>query len=323
MFEGVKTGTAVIKNSTRLLIKRPKLLLPLLLSWMLYAPIIIYFNHYFDWDNYIFLIKLCISFILIFIFALIISISNLILLELIYLLKSGKKVKLLTAFKRAIFYDLFKSMPVIVVWSIIWFIIEIISAMFRSDKKKDKSPTPKNFTATLSGYGKTSFFSLGFEIIQKFIRMGVFLILPAIVWEKLSIKYAYKNSLNILKNHYPHFTWGIILTKMVDIFVFLPVGILFLVSDEFNITFPDIVWIVALIYCSFAWSYSEFIEQIYCAELYLWNLKLLIERERAIVKGRVMPLSLSEINRPSLLNNEPDLMLMEEDKDIYIKQYNY
>jgi hypothetical protein len=323
MFKGIKTGTAVVKNATELLIKRPKLLFPLLFSWMLYAPLIIYFNYYFNGDNYKFLITLSIYFILFFIFAFITSISNLILLELIYLLKSGKKVKLFTALKRVILYDLYKSMPVIVIWAVIWFIIEIISAMFSSDDKKDKTANAKNFTKTLSGYGETSIFSLGFEIIQKFIRMGVFLILPAIVWENLSIKYAYKNCLNILKDHSSHFTWGIILTKMVDYIVFLPVGILYVVSDEFNITLPDIVWIVALIYCSFAWSYSEFIEQIYCAELYLWNLKLLRERERAIIKESVMPVSLSEIIRPSLLNNDPDLLLLEGDKDIYIKQYNY
>jgi len=93
----------------------------------------------------------------------------------------------------------------------------------------------------------------------------------------------------------------------VSTVVFLPVSLLFFVSYKAEITFPDWVWIVTVIYTAFAWSYSVYMEQMFAASLYLWNYKWEKELAKAKAENRPAP-TINDIPKPSLLDGVNDLL---------------
>jgi len=50
MFEEIKNGWDLIKTSILVFNRYPKFLIPLLITWLIYAPIILYLEYGFDWD---------------------------------------------------------------------------------------------------------------------------------------------------------------------------------------------------------------------------------------------------------------------------------
>ncbi|KAF5416465.1 MAG: hypothetical protein C5S48_02795 [Candidatus Methanogaster sp.] len=247
------------------------------------------------------------SFFIVFIFSSILSFSNLLLLELIQQLESGKRFNLVSAFFEVVSKDLIKTLPITFIWVIIWFILTAIEALLSKMENRSGEFSAENAAKTLAGYERFSLSRAFFEALQKGVRMIVFLILPAIAWEDKSPVKAIKKGLGVLKTHLAEFTTGFALTELAATIVFLPPGILFVISDEFEVTFPDFVWYIAIIYCAFAWSFSLFLEQMFAAELYLWH--LIWEKECSIAKAenRELP-KLREVKRPSVLDDVSDLL---------------
>lgn len=307
MFDGIKNGSEVIKESLKVFRKHPMFLVPLFGCWTIYAPIIIYFTYFFPWKQYSTLQIFFIVFFIVFIFSSILSFSNLLLLELIQQLESGKRFNLVSAFFEVVSKDLIKALPITFIWVIIWFILTAIEALLSKIENRSGEFSAENAAKTLAGYERFSLSRAFFEALQKGVRMIVFLILPAIAWEDKSPVKATKKGLGVLKTHLAEFTTGFALTELAAIIVFLPPGILFVISDEFEVTFPDFVWYIAIIYCAFAWSFSLFLEQMFAAELYLWH--LIWEKECSIAKAenRELP-KLREVKRPSVLDDVSDLL---------------
>lgn len=307
MFDGIKNGSEVIKESLKVFRKHPMFLVPLFGCWTIYAPIIIYFTYFFPWKQYSTLQIFFIVFFIVFIFSSILSFSNLLLLELIQQLESGKRFNLVSAFFEVVSKDLIKALPITFIWVIIWFILTAIEALLSKIENRSGEFSAENAAKTLAGYERFSLSRAFFEALQKGVRMIVFLILPAIAWEDKSPVKATKKGLGVLKTHLAEFTTGFALTELAAIIVFLPPVILFVISDEFEVTFPDFVWYIAIIYCAFAWSFSLFLEQMFAAELYLWH--LIWEKECSIAKAenRELP-KLREVKRPSVLDDVSDLL---------------
>ena len=308
MFEGIKNGWDLIKDSIRVFNHHPKFLIPLLVVWIIYAQIILYLGYGLNWNalsaGQIFLLV----FGIIFLFAFLLAFSCSVLLELIQQLESGEKMNLSKAFSHTLAHNILKIIPIIIIWTIIWFILLILQAIFSEAKERKKEPlTAENAAKTLAGYRTFSLSGAFFEALGKGIRMIVFLILPAIAWENLSLGKAIKKGIGVFKVHLSEFVTGFLLTWTVATIIFLPPGILFYISDELKIEFPTWVWIITIIYIAFAWSYSIYLEQMFTAELYLWNLKWekQIEEEKRLGK----PLSrLRDVRRPSVLDEVPELL---------------
>jgi hypothetical protein len=68
-------------------------------------------------------------------------------------------------------------------------------------------------------------------------------------------------------------------------------------------------WTVVFIYIAFAWSFSIYLEQMFCAELYLWHLKWEDAIRVAKQKGRKGPTSISQVKKPCLLDEVNDLII--------------
>ena len=311
MFEGIKNSWDLIKDSIRVFKHYPKFLIPLLVVWLIYAPVILYLEYSFNWDALsVGQIFLFVSGI-IFLFAFLLAFSCSVLLELIQQLESGQKMSLIKAFSHTLAHNILKIIPLIIIWTIIWFILFILQAIFsKAEKRKKGSFTAENAAKTLAGYRNLFLSRAFFEGLEKGIRMIIFLILPAIAWENLSFGKAFKKGIGVFKTHLSEFVTGFVLTWAAAVIIFLPPAILFYISDQLEplgISFPTWVWIITIIYTAFAWSYSIYLEQMFTAELYLWHLKWerQIEEEKRLGK----PLSkLKDVRRPSVLDEVSDLL---------------
>jgi hypothetical protein len=308
MFQSIKNGWQLIKESFKAFNRHPKFIIPLLITWLVYAPIILYLKYWFNWDLYtefqVFLILLGI----IFAFAFLLSFSCSILLELIQQLESGKEIRVLKAIRHTIKYNIIKILPVIFVWTIIWFILLVIQVLLsRSREREKESFSAENAAKTLAGYQKFSLSKAFFKAIGKGVRMIVFLILPAIAWENLSFWKSVKKGIAVFKSNLSVFVTGFILTGFASVVMFLPPAVLFFISGELEVAFPGWVWIITIIYIAFAWSYSIYLEQMFTAELYLWNYKWEKEVAKAQAESRPIP-KLNDIPKPSILDEVNDLL---------------
>mgnify|MGYP001490015819 CR=1 FL=1 len=52
MFAGVKNGSDLIRECIGAFGRYPTLVIPLLVCWAVYAPIVVYLYFFFPWDNY-------------------------------------------------------------------------------------------------------------------------------------------------------------------------------------------------------------------------------------------------------------------------------
>jgi hypothetical protein len=311
MFDGIKNGWALIKESIRIFNRYPKFIIPLLISWCIYAPIIIYLKFFFNEsafsDSQIYLVV----FGIIFIFSLILSFSGTVLLELIQQLEAGEKLSILKALGSALKRDGVKILPLVLMWAIIWFCLLVLEAFFsRRRRDSNTSFSLENSARTLGGSSASSASMNFFEGLQKGVRMLMFLILPAIAWEDLNFFEAVQKGWNIFTSRFAEFATGYVLTTLATSVVFLPPAILFVIANRGDIIFPDWVWVLTIIYIAFAWSYSIYLEQMFVAELYLWQMKWEEKALEAQEMGQEIPI-FKNIPPPTLLQGPSYIMAME------------
>lgn len=310
MFQGIKNGWDLIKESIKVFNHHPKFLIPLLITWSIYAPIILYLKYSFNWDAYSTQQIFLIVFGIIFVFAFLLAFSCSMLLELIQQLETGQKMSLSKSFGYTLGQNTIKLIPIVFIWAVIWFILTVIQALLSrklrgSDEKE--AFTAENAAKTLAGFQSFSFSRAFFEALKKGVRMVIFLILPAIAWENLSFTKAIKKGFAVFRAHLSEFVTGFVLTEAVTAIIFLPPALLFYITGKMEISLPDYVWYITIVYVAFAWSYSIYLEQMFTAELYLWHMKWEKEAKKAQEEGRHIP-SMREVQRPSVLDEVHELI---------------
>lgn len=308
MFQGIKNGSGLIKESIGAFIKYPSLIVPLLVCWAIYAPIVVYLKFFFQWDNYELSGQLFILFTVILIFSLILSISCLMLLELVRQIETGSKLNIFSAASSTI-PNTVKALPITIAWAAIWFVITVIEMLLRrrsDDDDEDAEFNAENVAKTVAGFEEFSLSAAFFEALRKGVRMIAFLIYPAIAWEKKDVSSSVKKGMAVAKTHKAEFATGFVLTDLAAAVVFLPPAIIFILSGKFDVEFPEWVWFATIIYCGFAWSFSMLLEQLFTAELYLWHLLWEKDCEIAQQNGDEPP-KLENVKRPSIMDNIPDL----------------
>ncbi|MBI1977787.1 MAG: hypothetical protein HYS55_03445 [Candidatus Omnitrophica bacterium] len=306
-------GWQLILSTLKILQRHPLFLIPIIVVWAIYAPIIIYLKYFFPWGSYNFGVDLGVVFLTLFILSFIILFSCSVVLELIQQLEGRKELSLIGAFQETVSKNMIKILPITLIWAIIWFILTIIEALLSRKKKGKEDFNAENVAKTLAGYSEFSLGRAFFEALEKGIRMIVFLILPAVVWEDLSFIMAIKKGFRILKAHLAEFASGYALTYAAAVIVFLPPAIIFELgtgqhSNPPLIHFPDSVWTGVTVYIGFAWSFCMYLEQMFTASLYLWHLKWERKVELAKKQGQPLP-EFKDVERPSLLDNVPDLLV--------------
>ena len=309
MFQGINNGSELIKESVKAIYKYPRMFIPLLICWIIYAPILVIFKFHIPWHSYGYPIQAVIVFSAILLLSIIFSWSSFVLLELIRQIEMGQKANLFLAIGKSL-VNLLIALPIALAWAVIWFFLALLEAIFSRKSEDDETVdyNAENVAKTVAGFEEFSLSGAFFDALKKGVRMAAFLIYPAIAWEKMGTSNSIKKGLNIAKAHKTEFATGFVLTELAAGIVFLPPGILFYISSKFDVTFPEMVWFGTMIYCAFAWSFSLFLEQMFVAELYLWHLIWEKEVEKSVAQGLPEP-KLEDVKRPCIVDNVSDLLL--------------
>lgn len=305
MFNRLDKGGQLIGAALRAFWAYPQLIAPLLATWILYAPAVIYLRFYVSWDSLPTASVLGVVLAAAVYFSLIISASCLVLLELIEQIETDMRPALGSAVVEAL-RDTGRALPIAMLWASVWFVLMVIEMFMPSSDDGESEPDAEGIARTLGGWDSFSFSRAFIEAVSKGVRMLAFLVYPAIAWEDDSPMRALKKGLAVARAHRIEFASGFVLTELAAGIVFLPPGVIFLASSKFDISFPQWVWVATIIYCAFAWSFSVMLEQLFAAELYLWH--LLWERECASASslGHALP-SIEAVPVPSLLDGVPGL----------------
>ena len=305
MFSGIKNGMSLFGAVIRAAVRFPALILPLILVWSLYAPMVVYLYFYFDWEAVTALQGFAVMFGFIFAVSLLLSASCFILLEQIRRIETGQSIGLLSSVGAAL-RNVWRALSITLAWAIIWFLITVIEMIVRrKDSGGDQEATPENIARTLGGGGTFSISGAFFDALKKGVRMIAFLIFPAVAWE--NHKKPIRRGLAVARSHKTEFATGFVLTEMAAAIVFIPPAIVFMVADNTDVVISDDVWFAMIIYCGFAWSFSLLLEQLFTAELYLWDLKWREVCAAAEKQGQLPP-KLNDVPRPSIMDDKADLL---------------
>lgn len=272
-FDRVGEGWKVFKDSMAFVFKKPIFLVPILFSWIIVATVVLYNRYYFpDLGNF-WLIVLYI-YLLIVIMAFAISMGNIVMLELIQQIESGERTSFAKALKEAFGYDLIKVIPIALIWAVAWLIIVILRALTSKARKGGKAePSTKDAAMTLSGMNTPfSFWKLGLNMLEKLIRMVVFMALPAVAWENKGPFAAYKKSFLVIKKHPTQFLTSYSLTFAAGMVMALPLLPIYILN-EMEVALSTNVWVAVIIYVGFIWTLEIYLEQMSVGMLYLWHMK--------------------------------------------------
>jgi len=300
MFAGIKNAGKLFGAILKVPFRYPAMLLPLLLVWLIYAPTVVYLQFYYNWENSTTTQALLVIFAFGFGVSVLLSISCFILLEQIRLIESGQKFSLVAPLPAAL-HNVWRALPITFLWAVIWFALTVVELLVRrKNERPDRNASPENIARTLAGTGSFSLSGAFFDALKKGVRMIAFLIFPAIAWEKHSKPI--QRGLAVARTHKAEFAAGFGLTEIAAAVVFLPPVLIIYAVDKADTTLPDSGWFAIIIYCGFAWSLSMLIEQLFTAELYLWDMKWRRACEKAKSEGVTLP-TLGEIPRPSIMDD--------------------
>lgn len=291
----INEGWKLFKESCAFLFKKPIFLIPIFFSWIVFAIVVLYLRYYFQYPDSMGL-GLFYIYLLIFVISLSICSANIMMLEFMQQMESGKKISFSDAFTEALGLNFIKVIPIAIIWSILWFIIVLLRALTSKKRGRGRSePSPRDAARTLGGAesGPFSWLGLGLSMIEKLIRMVVFLSLPAIAWEDKGPFSAIGKAFGIIKKHAVQFLTTYTLTGIAALFMAIPLIIIFTL-DESGVKFSDLFWTIVILYEGIVWTLGIYLEQMSTGMLYLWHLKW-------VRNGSVG--ELSSVPRPDLLDD--------------------
>jgi hypothetical protein len=302
----------LIAHSCRLFWKHPALLLPLFLFWLFYAPAVIYLKYFFPWQSYEAGVCLEVAFSFVLADAIAIVVCCAWLLEMLQEFETGGNLRCFKSLGKTIAKDLFQVLPVAIVWAVILFVLTVIEVLLSKEKQEsDTDFSDRSVVQSLSGAGNFSLTQTFFQALQKGIRMVVFLIIPAIVWEGLDTVAAMKKGIAIFRAHLEEFAFGYALTYAAGAMVFIPVAIFLELSRHRHgqpplVVFSHEAWCGLIVYIGFATSFCLYLEQMFGASLYLWHMKWEKTSQEAIQRGDPAPL-FKKVPPPCLLETFSEL----------------
>lgn len=269
----IKSGWALFKRSFSYLFQKPVFLVPIFLCWVIVASLILYLRYYvvLPESNGLAFLEI---YGFVFVISYVICLANLILLELMYQVDNNQPTSLAGAFKQMISVDALKALPIAIFFSIVWFIILILRALRSKSKRSAHEPSLHDAALTLSGINGSPFswIGLGLSMLEKLLRMTVFLALPAIAWEDMGSFSAFSKAVEIIKKRPVQFLTTYALTGVAAAIMALPL-IPIAILNKANVALPDIVWLGVIIYEGIIWTLGIYLEQMSVASLYLWYTK--------------------------------------------------
>jgi hypothetical protein len=298
IFGSIGEGWGLFSDSFSFLLKKPIFLLPIFVSWLFFAGVVLYLRYYFTFPSS-FLLSMLYLYLLIFLISFVICIANIVMLELMQQIETGDRISLGDALREALMNDVLKLIPVAMIWAMVWLIILIIKAL--TSKKKDRAraePSSRDAARALGGADQPfSWIGLGLEMFEKLVRMVVFLTLPAIAWENKGPFSSFSKAFEIIKRHPIQFMTTYTLTGFAAFLMALPLLPIFLM-DDLGITFSTTVWTIVIIYECIIWTLGIYLEQMSVGLLYLWHMKWIKNGSQG---------ELSSVSKPDLLDKTYEL----------------
>lgn len=303
---GVKSGAELVWDALRVVRHYPRFLLPIGAVWVVIAAVTIWQRFFLVVEGKSVPFLLALGFGTIFLFAVMLVLSCAVQLELIQQIeRHGRDPSLRRAVRATLRPRVVPLVGVAFIWSVVWFVLTLIQALFEDEESPNRDYSPKAAVETMAG-GDRSLLALSFDALKKGIRMLVFLVLPAIVWEKRGLGDALSRGYEVFRSNVVAFATGFTLTAVVTLVVFLPAGIVLWLAEEGILQLSPTQWYLVLAYVGFAWSVSIYLEQLFTADLFLWH----VEWEQAVAAaeaaGEPEP-DLRDVPRPSLLDDVASL----------------
>ncbi|MGJ3230998.1 MAG: hypothetical protein ACFE0P_04305 [Oceanicaulis sp.] len=298
MFAGIRNASALFASILQVPLRHPAMLGPLLLAWCVFAPVTVYLYFYFPWSETGFWTGSAVLFGALFLISYVVSLANFVLLEQIRMVESGSAAELLWPIRVAVSNSL-RALHVTLIWAILWFLISLAEAILspKGDDQRSDEPDPEAVARLLSGAQGGSLSNVFFDALKQGVRMLAFLVYPAVAWER--DRRPLRRGLAVALAHRAEFAAGFGLAWMAAGVVFLPPALVFMLSEQTDVPFPDWVWFAVILYSGFAWSFSILVEQLFTAELYLWDMKW---REACAAEG-APALKLGDVPRPSIMDD--------------------
>ena len=308
MFAGIQTGFKVMGQSVKFFFKHPKAIFPIFLSWAIYVGVGTYIFDTVDFSEFKTVEILIVAYLFTFFFTFLVSVSSLVLLELLEQNETKGKMSILVAMKDAFTRDLIRTLPIIIGWSIIKFLLLMVEVLIRAAEAKNRKRN-SGFSRSISSR-RNRRASSAIETLKTGVRMGVMLMLSAIAWEELSPKAAVDRGMYVYKKYFASMATGVALSRVLKFVIFVPIVILFVFYGQ-GLQVSEYAWYGVLLYTGLAWSYGILVEQLFTAELYLWH-KLYREQVTLAEKnGTKVPASINDIKRPSFIDDIPDMVSKE------------
>jgi hypothetical protein len=292
----IQSGWSVFKRNLKLIFSKPYLLIPMIIA--LLAPILaaIWFNATYNVETMEILELLLVLFAFTFISIFSIGVASLFILEIIEQLESRGKINPFKALFDMLSKDLWRALPIIILWSLIDFILYLLILLLdatRSRKNRPKRPRGPIQRAV--------------EAFRDLIRMGSMMIFTVIAWEKLGPKESFDKGYRVFKYRFSELLVGWGLNKVMGIILAIPLILIFIALAA-NLLPLQTTLISVIIYTSIILSLRKLIEQLFVSELYLWYLHYERAKAKALSTGSEPPASMYDIKRPFFTDSNYDLV---------------
>jgi hypothetical protein len=228
--------------------------------------------------------------------------------------------------KEAIYDSLSKNIGHLIIlsfiWSVTWFFLVLLKVIFSKKKNNGtEEESAENIARTLAGSDSFSWSTFTIDMLIQALRMVMFIIVPAFAWENKSFGKSFKRGMTIISARTSNFIEGFVISLGVQFILYLPPSIMFYLSNKGNIEFDEIWWYLCIVYIGFAWSFTLYVEQLFGAELFLWQMKY--EHECDIAKEKNQPIpKFSDIKKPLLLDEIDDLKTIIDSKKTIVLEKN-
>lgn len=292
----IQSGWSVFKRTLKLILSKPYLLLPMFFAWLVYLMVGFWFFSTYNIETMETLQLLLLIFGFTFLSTFTIGIASLFILEMIEQLESRGKINPFKALFDMLSKDLWRALPLIILWSLIDFVLVLIIGFLDAGRKRKNRPRrPKGPIQR------------AVEAFRDFVRMGSMMIFTVIAWENLGPKQSFDKGYRVFKHRFSELLVGWGLNKVTGFLLGIPIILVFLALQAHLLPLRP-TFLGLIIYLSIIWSLRKLIEQLFVSELYLWYLHYEKAINQAHLSGQTPPASMQDVKRPFFTDNNLDLL---------------
>lgn len=297
-FDGLESGWYTFKKTVKFSFRNPLLLLPMLLA----VAGVVYGSYYgvVELDLLAMPIYYMVAYYVV-VATIVISLSSLILLELLEQKETHGKMNVFKAVFDAVVFDLWRTLPLIVVWAVLKFLVSMLEVMVMLAKAKSKDRNRSSYRRRRTSRRTSNFLT----IIQTGIRLASMTVLTAVAWEPINPFKAIGKGVRVYREQLGEVAVGVGLSNVLKLVMLIPsIGAYYLMDSAYAGDIPSEGYLAILIYFGVIWAITLMVEQIYVAELYIWYKVFEGETRNAELEGYDKPSSMRDVKeRPSLFDN--------------------